>query len=235
MVLWGSRRGHLSTERQLGRRLGHVQIVRSPVNLRETSMVPRVPEARLQLASVARLKTAAKGQDLLLEALATDRWRSRDWNLSFYGGGRDLGYLRELAVHYALAEKVQFRGHVPDVRAIWAANDLLVLPSRVEGAPLALREAMLCGRPSVVTDVGGTTEWVEEGHTGFVADGVTARSLGAALERAWAARAQWTDIGARAHAVALERHDPSPGRTLLRILEEAAARRDSPSRPEACR
>jgi len=130
MVLWGSHRAHVSTERQLGRRLRRVQIVCSPVNLRDTSAVRRVPDARPRFACVARLETSAKGQDLLLEALATDRWRARDWDLGFYGHGRDLDYLRDLATHYALAEKIRFEGHRHDVRAIWAANDLLVLPSR---------------------------------------------------------------------------------------------------------
>ena len=55
-------------------------------------------------------------------------------------------------------KNVHFRGHVNDIRAIWEQNHLLVLPSRYEGLPLALVEAMWCGRPAVVTDVGGNAE-----------------------------------------------------------------------------
>ena len=52
--------------------------------------------------------------------------------------------------------------------------------------PLALVEAMLCGRTAVVTDVGGNAEWIEDGETGFVAEAATAKSFGAALkERGW--------------------------------------------------
>ena len=41
-------------------------------------------------------------------------------------------------------------------------NHLLVLPSRAEGTPIALVEAMICARPAVVTDVGGNVEWLED-------------------------------------------------------------------------
>ena len=105
---------------------------------------------------------------------------------------------------------------------MWAENHLLVLPSRVESAPLALVEAMLCGRPAVVTDVGGMTEWVQEADTGYVAEAPTAQSVGAALERAWQNRARWPELGRRAHRVAIGRYDPVPGASLLQLLLEAA-------------
>jgi len=108
------------------------------------------------------------------------------------------------------------------VRSIWAENQLLVLPSRSEGTPLALVEAMICGRPAVVTDAGGNVEWVDEPDTGFVAAAATVRSLGAALERAWQAQGQWPEIGTRARARALRQYDPSPERTLLNLITNAA-------------
>ena len=58
--------------------------------------------------------------------------------------------------------------------------------------------------------------------TGFVAAAVSADSLGAALERAWAAREQWQDMGRQARAAALARYDANPGKSLLRILEDVS-------------
>src|SRR5262249_46331394 len=114
-----------------------------------------------------------------------------------------------------------FAGHVPDIRGIWADNHLLVLPSRSEGTPLSLVEAMLCGRPAVVTDVGGNAEWITEPDTGFIAEAPSTRSVAGALERAWTARHLWAEMGERAHEKARRQVDPDPGGTLLNIIERA--------------
>jgi glycosyltransferase involved in cell wall biosynthesis len=97
------------------------------------------------------------------------------------------------------------------------------MPSRSEGTPLALVEAMICGRPSVVTDVGGNLEWVEEPRNGFIAEAPTVRSFGKALERAWMARDRWPSLGAAAREDALRRLEESRGE-LLDLITAAAAR-----------
>jgi glycosyltransferase involved in cell wall biosynthesis len=172
------------------------------------------------MANVARLDAHCKGQDLLLHALSGEIWKHRRWLLRLYGAGDDRSYLERLAKHYNVAGKVEFCGHVSDVRSIWADNHLLVMPSRSEGTPLALVEAMICGRPSVVTDVGGNIEWVDEPSTGFVADAHSARSINNALERAWEARDHWESIGQRAHEVAISKFDPVPEEKVLSLLVE---------------
>ena len=73
-------------------------------------------------------------------------------------------------------------------RGIWKENHILVLPSRYEGLPLVLVEAMWCGRPAVVTDVGGNAELCRDRQTGFVAQSATLASVAEAMERAWEAR-----------------------------------------------
>jgi glycosyltransferase involved in cell wall biosynthesis len=83
-----------------------------------------------------------------------------------------------------------FRHHVVNVLEIWQHNHLVVLPSRYEGLPVALVEAICCGRPALVTDVRQTPS-----GSGFVADAPTAKSLGAALERAGLAQADLQKIG----------------------------------------
>ena len=214
-----------SAERQLATSLPNAVVLRNPVNLAERGPVEPPAPGPVRMASVARLDVGDKGQDVLLQALSAPAWRDREWTLNLYGTGRDERYLRALAHHYRLADRVEFRGHVADVRSIWAANDLLVMPSRSEGTPLSLLEAMLCARPSVCTDVGGMAEWVHEGRTGFLAEAPTARSFGAALERAWAARAEWRAVGLRAHEAAARGVEPEPERTLLSIVVAACRSR----------
>jgi glycosyltransferase involved in cell wall biosynthesis len=221
-VAFVSRNNLRVAERQIARRLPNAIVLRNPVNLSDTAPVPWPESQTVRIACVARLEVLWKGQDVLFEALGSPAWRGRDWRLSICGEGPDREYLESLARYYDIAERVDFLGQVADVRAIWADHHLLVLPSRGEGSPLALMEAMLCGRPSIVTDVGGNKEWVEDGQSGFIAEIPQAHSLSAAVERAWAARAQWESMGLRAHYEAMNRIDPRPGKTLLNLLPEAA-------------
>src|SRR5690606_28954690 len=105
---------------------------------------------------------------------------------------------------------------------VWAVNHLLLMPSLMEGMPLAVVEAMLCARPCVATDVGGHKEWITEGQEGFIADGAATDAISSALERAWQARSQWEAMGLAAHRKALSLYDPQPGSTLLQLIMETA-------------
>jgi len=107
--------------------------------------------------------------------------------------------LRRLAEKLRL-KNMHFRGQVSDVKTIWEENHLLVLPSRHEGLPLALVEAMWCGRPAVVTDVGGNAELCLDNETGFVAAAPALRFVEEALEHAWNRRADWQRMGLAARA-----------------------------------
>jgi glycosyltransferase involved in cell wall biosynthesis len=57
---------------------------------------------------------------------------------------------------------------------------------------------MHCNRPAVVTDVGDSASLIDEGVTGFVAAAPTARLFDEALEKAWAKREHWQEMGKRA-------------------------------------
>src|SRR5258705_5127200 len=221
-VVFVSRKNLKSVERQLAHKLTNAICLQNPVNLNDLSAVPCSSSRSISMANVARLSAAHKGQDILLEVLGSPIWRQRDWRLRLYGEGRDGEYLAALARYYAIADRVELCGHVTDIRPIWQVNHLLVLPSRNEGTPLALVEAMLCGRPAVVTDVGGNAEWIENGRTGFVADAPTAKLFGSALESAWLAQAEWQKMGIQARKNALAKFDKSAGKTLLKILIDAA-------------
>lgn len=213
------------TERQLAKKLDNAIVLRNPANLHDLSVVHWPRMKSVHMANVGHLRVVWKGQDILFEALSSPEWRSREWRLRLYGSGTDKNYLEALAHHYGISEKVEFPGYIANVREIWADNHLLVFSSRTEGAPLALVEAMLCGRPSVVTDVGGITEWAEETYTGFIAEAPTAKYFRAALERAWNVQSDWERIGKQAHEVAMTMYDISPGRSLLKIIVDAAGSR----------
>ncbi len=225
-VVFVSESNKATTERQIAHAIPNGIIMKNPVNLADTTAL-EWPEAKpVQMACVSRLVVRFKGQDLLLEALGGGNWDREEWRLNMYGDGPDRPYLEDLARHYGIADRVVFHGHIKDIRAVWQNNHLLVMPSRGEGTPLSLVEAMLCGRPAVVTDVGGNGTLVGDGVSGFIAPASKAASIGMALARAWAVRGEWRTMGMQAHHAAAKWYEPAPGARLLEVVKQAA--RDAP-------
>ena len=127
-------------------------------------------------------------------------WRDRPLSVTFYGDGLQRASLERMARNLGLTS-VTFAGFVRDVSAIWSAHHGLILPSRCEGLPITLVEAMLSGRVPIVTDVGGNAEVVEDGATGYLADAPTEDALDDAMERAWNERHRWRSSAANSPGV----------------------------------
>lgn len=212
-------------ETMLGLRLNNSVIIRNPCLL-ETKHHP-LPWPKdispVRMALPARLDIQDKGHDVLLHVLAQPQWLAREWTLNLYGQGRHEQGIRDLVHLLGLKHRVHFCGHVSDLADIWRNNHLLVMPSRAEGLPLALIEAMHAGRPSVVTDVGGNCELVMEGETGFVAEAPVIASISDTLERAWSAQNQWPEMGQRAWKKAKELWQKDPAKELAGQIKAALA------------
>lgn len=213
------------TEEQLGMTLPQATIVRNPflVPWDRRNDWPDDGDG-LRLACIGRLYPMEKGQDLLLRVLARDKWRTRPLSVTFYGIGPQRAGLEAMAQHAGLTS-VSFGGFVSNVSSIWNDHHGLILPSRCEGLPLVLVEAMMSGRVPIVTNVGGNSEVVDDGTTGFLASAPTEDSLDEAMERAWKRRADWRAIGT-AGATSIRTLVPSdPGEvmaaSLLSIAESA--------------
>ena len=133
------------------------------------------------------------------------------------------GTIEQMVRRLGLGDRVKIVGFVSPVEKIWADNHVLVMPSRYEGLPLALVEAMLCGRPAVATDVAGHSEVLQDGVTGFLADAPTPRSMNKALERLWSRRAELESMG-KAAAASIRRHVPAdPGRAFAEKIKALLA------------
>ncbi|MFD0905024.1 glycosyltransferase, partial [Actinomadura sediminis] len=103
------------------------------------------------VACVGRLSDE-KGVDLLLEAWARARERRPGWRLHVYGTGPDEDALRRRAAAAGLADSVEFRGVVADVEDALVEVSIFALPSRAEGFPMSVLEAMAYGLPTVAFD-----------------------------------------------------------------------------------
>jgi len=220
-IFFVSKRNQMVTETLLNRMIENGVVVRNPVNISSVELIPFPSNVNIQLAMVGNLRVVHKGQDIVLEILSSAIWKQRNWHLNIYGSGEDENYLQDLVSHYQLTDKVTFHGKVNDIRGVWEKNHILLMPSHMEGMPLAVVEAMLCGRPCVGTDVGGIAEWIEEGKSGFIAEAPTVASFGKSMERAWEHLNDWEVMGRNAHERAMQLYDPQPGKTLLKLITES--------------
>src|SRR5437588_12659893 len=98
------------TECQIGETLMNAEIVSNPLLVSGNPLPwPGNQDHSGKLACVARLDTGEKGQDILLNVLARERWRNRNLSVSFFGAGRNGEALRDLARHLDL-KKADFPG-----------------------------------------------------------------------------------------------------------------------------
>jgi glycosyltransferase involved in cell wall biosynthesis len=97
------------------------------------------------------------------------------------GGGPCREELDRLAVELGVADRITFLGELRDVPAVLRRASMFVLPSRSEGIPLTVLEAMACGLPVVATRVGGLPEVVDDGVTGMLVPPADPAALAAAM------------------------------------------------------
>ncbi len=109
-----------------------------------------------------------KGLRELVEALSI--CGRRDWRLAVLGAGPERDGAEHLAAAAGISDRVVFLGRRPPeaVRAALPAGDLLALPSRMEGLPYTILEAMAAGLPVVSCAVFGIPEAVCDGETGLL-------------------------------------------------------------------
>jgi glycosyltransferase involved in cell wall biosynthesis len=133
------------------------------------------------IGSVGRLEPQ-KGYDLLIQAY---RYLEPDKPyLLIIGNGSQEGDLREQIARDGLTEKVFLLGYRRDVLDIYPAIDLYVQPSRFEGMPNALMEAMAAGLPVIATAVDGNCELIEDGCSGWLAPAGDAEGLASVISSA---------------------------------------------------
>ena len=92
------------------------------------------------------------------------------------------------------------------------------MPSFAEGKPISLAEAMISGRPAIVSDVAGNTELVLDGENGYVIPAATKPLIEDGLERAWNTKNNWESMGKKAHEYVSKVYDLNPVDTLAELI-----------------
>ncbi len=137
-----------------------------------------------EVLALARLQPQ-KGLDLLIRAFASLAPLSRKgWRLTLVGEGPEGTALEHLCRELGLDAEVSFEGFRSDTQTYLRRASIFALPSRFEGMPNALLEAMASGLPSVVSDASpGPLEMVRDGVEGLVVPSENVEALACALER----------------------------------------------------
>jgi glycosyltransferase involved in cell wall biosynthesis len=127
-------------------------------------------EDEVVIASVGRL-VPVKHYESLLGAFARAFGRAAGavkTRLVLIGEGPERAKLEALAASLGIAARTTLLGHREDVPELLVGLDVFVLPSRSEGMSNTLLEAMAAGVPVVASDVGGNSEIVRDGDSGFL-------------------------------------------------------------------
>jgi glycosyltransferase involved in cell wall biosynthesis len=125
-----------------------------------------------------------KGHAFLLQALAALRDRALPVVMLIAGEGAERANMEQLARELRLGpEQVRFLGRRADIVNLLAASDFFVLPSLMEGLPLAILEAMSQKLPVIATPVGGVPELLEPERHGLLVKPGDAADLADAIAR----------------------------------------------------
>jgi glycosyltransferase involved in cell wall biosynthesis len=128
-----------------------------------------LPEGVPVFGIVARLSWE-KEHKTLLDAMAMLSSEIASSILVVVGDGPIRAELEQHAVDAGVADRVYFLGERRDVPKLLQVFDVFVLSSRLEGLSLTLLEAAAAGLPIVATNVGGNSEVVVDGNTGFIVE-----------------------------------------------------------------
>ena len=166
-----------------------------------------------------------KGPDLLLRALdLLARSGVAGWRALVVGEGPERETLESSSRRLGLDRRLFFTGARCRVGPWIDAADLLVLPSREEGMPVAAMEAMMKGKPVLAARVGGVPEVVVDGTTGVLVAPGDAEALASALRGLLSDRGRLEALGREGRRVARSEF------SLARMSEAIAAVYDEMTR-----
>ncbi len=139
-----------------------IRVIPNPV--KEIEVVPVVKKK--WILCVGRL-SYEKGQDRLIRAFSLIRERS-EWMLVFAGNGPKYEEMKKLCGQLDIVDEVLFLGKVMNIDLLLSEASIFVLPSRLEGFPNAICEAMSAGLPSLCFDTFPTENIITDNYDGYI-------------------------------------------------------------------
>jgi GalNAc-alpha-(1->4)-GalNAc-alpha-(1->3)-diNAcBac-PP-undecaprenol alpha-1,4-N-acetyl-D-galactosaminyltransferase len=152
--------------------------VMAPAPAMETAQLLHSPS----LVAIGRLHPQ-KGFDLLMKAFARLQTKYPDWQITILGEGPMRSELEALRSQLNLTDRVHLPGLVSNVPEYLYQAELFVMPSRFEGFPMALCEAMAAGLPVLAADcLSGPRDIIEDGVNGVLVQTENVEALAVGLD-----------------------------------------------------
>jgi glycosyltransferase involved in cell wall biosynthesis len=161
----------------------HNAVLELPPEPSRTTVAPMVQGVRPRLGVVGRL-SPEKGVDVFLHACEMLTRRGVSFSAVVAGDGPERGRLERLRDALDLVGRVDFIGPTTAVASLYASLDLLVIPSRSEGLPNVLLEALRADIPVVATRVGAIPDVLDSPRAGLVVPPGSAPALAEGIVRA---------------------------------------------------
>ena len=126
-----------------------------------------------------------KGFDIIVDIWSRIHAKYPDWVLEIAGDGTEAShnYMKQMLVEKGVQDHVRLLGRVSDMKSLYAESSIFALPSRMEGFPMVLMEAMSQGCACVAFSVGGSSDEMMSEKSGLLMPDGDASSFEAALVR----------------------------------------------------
>jgi glycosyltransferase involved in cell wall biosynthesis len=201
---------------------GHFEVIYPPFNLEkydEAVRAPRkiTPSLGKRIGFVGRL-SEEKCVNVLLDAMLEVSRKIPDADLTIVGTGPEEEVLKGHCARLDLGGRVSFTGYKSNSFEALRDMDLFVLPSRTEGCPIVILEAMAMGLPVVATNVGGNPELLEDGVTGILVPLGDSRMMADAIIKLISNNELARQMGQNGRKRAFSNFHPSSFTSKLQIL-----------------
>lgn len=142
----------------------------------------KIPQGAFLFGTIARLDPI-KNHIMLIKAFAELCKKYKDLYLIIIGDGPMMRDLRILVTDLNMENNVVLTGFIVEPQKYLLAMDVFLLPSFSEGTSMTLLEAMACGVPPIVTNVGGNPEIVENNVSGLIVENDDQEGLASAMSK----------------------------------------------------
>lgn len=149
---------------------GNIKVIGNPAPKVEDKITPPNKERKI-IIHIASLQISCKQQDVAIRIFSKNARKYPEWDLHFWGEGNDYLYLKELIEKEDLSNRIFLHGFTDSPLQKLQEADIFIFPSKYEGFPLALMEAMSTGLPVIgFTDCSGVNQLVQHQENGYLAN-----------------------------------------------------------------
>ena len=200
------------------------EVIYPPFNLEKYDQAVRKPRVQTKfpgkrIGFVGRL-SEEKSVDLLLESMIRVHKSDSEADLTIVGTGPIEQQLKSYCSKIGLDGCVNFAGYKSNSFEALKEMDVFVLPSRSEGCPIVILEAMAMGLPVVATNVGGNPELVVDNETGFLVPHANSDKMAQAILTLISDRERARTFGQNGRKIAFTKFHPSSFTNKFQTLYE---------------